>query len=108
MPTVNFNESQLLPSFGYFEAQTACENLNKKNYGWNVTFAFNGGCTFSTDYPIGYFDFQFAVSKELKDYFRGYASQMGALAYAQGTGIHLAPGQDTSLAHEAWHVTQQK
>lgn len=31
-----------------------------------------------------------------------------AHAYAQGTDIHLAPGQDHHLPHEAWHVIQQK
>jgi hypothetical protein len=31
-----------------------------------------------------------------------------AHAYAQGTDIHLAPGQEKHLAHEAWHVVQQK
>jgi hypothetical protein len=31
-----------------------------------------------------------------------------ALAYTQGTDIHVAPGQEGSLAHEAWHVVQQK
>jgi Domain of unknown function (DUF4157) len=31
-----------------------------------------------------------------------------ALAYTQGTEIHLAPGQDKHLPHEAWHVVQQK
>lgn len=30
-----------------------------------------------------------------------------ALAYTQGTDIHVAPGQEHSLPHEAWHVTQQ-
>lgn len=34
--------------------------------------------------------------------------RMQALAYAQGSEIHLAPGQDSHLAHEAWHVVQQK
>ena len=33
---------------------------------------------------------------------------MGALAYAQGTDIHVAPGQEQHLGHEAWHVVQQK
>jgi hypothetical protein len=32
----------------------------------------------------------------------------GALAYTQGTDIHVAPGQERHLAHEAWHVAQQK
>jgi hypothetical protein len=30
-----------------------------------------------------------------------------ALAYAQGTDIHVAPGQERHLPHEAWHVIQQ-
>jgi hypothetical protein len=34
--------------------------------------------------------------------------QMQAHAYAQGTDIHLAPGQDNHLPHETWHVVQQK
>ena len=32
---------------------------------------------------------------------------LGAQAYAQGRDIHLAPGQDHHLPHEAWHVVQQ-
>lgn len=35
-------------------------------------------------------------------------SQLQAHAYAQGTEIHVAPGQERHLAHEAWHVVQQK
>ncbi|MGQ3013137.1 MAG: eCIS core domain-containing protein [Flavobacteriales bacterium] len=35
-------------------------------------------------------------------------SQLQAHAYAQGSDIHLAPGQDRHLPHEAWHVVQQK
>jgi len=34
-------------------------------------------------------------------------AQLQAHAYAQGTEIHLAPGQEKHLAHEAWHVVQQ-
>lgn len=34
--------------------------------------------------------------------------RLGALAYAQGSEIHLAPGQERHLPHEAWHVVQQK
>jgi hypothetical protein len=30
-----------------------------------------------------------------------------AYAYTQGTDIHIAPGQERCLPHEAWHVTQQ-
>lgn len=32
---------------------------------------------------------------------------VGALAYTQGTNIHVAPGQEKHLPHEAWHVVQQ-
>ena len=35
-------------------------------------------------------------------------AQLNALAYAQGTDIHVAPGQEQHLPHEAWHVAQQK
>jgi hypothetical protein len=31
-----------------------------------------------------------------------------AHAYTQGTDIHVAPGQEQHLGHEAWHVAQQK
>lgn len=31
-----------------------------------------------------------------------------AHAYTQGTNIHVAPGQEKHLGHEAWHVAQQK
>jgi len=35
-------------------------------------------------------------------------AQLNALAYAQGTDIHVASGQEQHLPHEAWHVAQQK
>ncbi len=35
-------------------------------------------------------------------------AQLQALAYTQGTDIHVAPGQEQHLPHEAWHVVQQK
>jgi len=35
-------------------------------------------------------------------------AQFQAHAYAQGSNIHLAPGQEQHLPHEAWHVVQQK
>lgn len=35
-------------------------------------------------------------------------AQLNARAYAQGTDIHLGPGQEKHLPHEAWHVVQQK
>ncbi|MES2555440.1 MAG: DUF4157 domain-containing protein [Bacteroidota bacterium] len=35
-------------------------------------------------------------------------AQLNAHAYAQGTNIHLASGQEKHLPHEAWHVVQQK
>jgi hypothetical protein len=35
-------------------------------------------------------------------------AQLQALAYTQGTDIHVAPGQEKHIPHEAWHVVQQK
>lgn len=35
-------------------------------------------------------------------------AQLQAHAFAQGTDIHIGPGQEKHLPHEAWHVVQQK
>lgn len=35
-------------------------------------------------------------------------AQLQAHAYAQGSDIHLAPGQEKHLPHEGWHVVQQR
>jgi len=34
-------------------------------------------------------------------------AQLNAHAYAQGTDIHVGPGKEQHLPHEAWHVVQQ-
>lgn len=34
-------------------------------------------------------------------------AQLNAFAYAQGSEIHVAPGQEKHLPHEAWHIVQQ-
>jgi len=34
-------------------------------------------------------------------------AHLNALAHTQGTDIHVAPGQEQHLPHEAWHVVQQ-
>jgi hypothetical protein len=41
-------------------------------------------------------------------YNSGKPAQLNAYAYTQGTEIHVAPGQEKHLPHEAWHVVQQK
>ncbi|MDQ6905445.1 MAG: DUF4157 domain-containing protein [Chloroflexota bacterium] len=35
-------------------------------------------------------------------------AEVQASAYAQGTEIHVGPGQERHLPHEAWHVVQQR
>jgi hypothetical protein len=35
-------------------------------------------------------------------------ADLNALAYARGAEIHLGPGQEAHLPHEAWHVVQQR
>src|SRR5690606_9410060 len=35
-------------------------------------------------------------------------ARIQAHAYAQGSDIHIANGQEKHLPHEAWHVVQQK
>ncbi len=37
-----------------------------------------------------------------------WPARLGALACTQGEEIHVAPGQEKHLAHEAWHVVQQR
>jgi hypothetical protein len=34
-------------------------------------------------------------------------AQLNAHAFTQGHEIHMAPGQNHHVAHEAWHVVQQ-
>lgn len=41
-------------------------------------------------------------------YNSGLPVHLNALAYTQGSDIHVAPGQDQHLPHEAWHVAQQR
>ena len=35
-------------------------------------------------------------------------ARLGAAAFTQGNQIHVGPGQERHLPHEAWHVVQQK
>jgi hypothetical protein len=35
-------------------------------------------------------------------------ARLAALAYTRGSEIHVGPGQESQLPHEAWHVVQQK
>ena len=37
-----------------------------------------------------------------------WPARLGALASTQGSEIHLGPGQEKHIAHEAWHVVQQR
>jgi len=41
-------------------------------------------------------------------YNSGEPAQLQAHAFAQGNQVHIAPGQEKHLPHEAWHVVQQK
>ncbi|HEX7843370.1 MAG TPA: DUF4157 domain-containing protein [Kofleriaceae bacterium] len=34
-------------------------------------------------------------------------AQLDAFAYAQGSDIHVAPGQEKHVPHEAWHIVQK-
>lgn len=38
----------------------------------------------------------------------GEPQRLNAHAFAQGNDIHVAPGQEKHLPHEAWHVVQQR
>lgn len=50
----------------------------------------------------------FAMDDVRVHYNSAKPGQLRAHAFAQGTDIHVAPGQEKHLPHEAWHVVQQK
>jgi uncharacterized protein DUF4157 len=50
----------------------------------------------------------FSLSDVRVHYNSPQPAQLHALAYAQGSDIHVGPGQERHLPHEAWHVVQQK
>lgn len=50
----------------------------------------------------------FAMDDVTVHYDSSKPAQLQAHAYAQGSNIHLGPGQEKHLPHEAWHVVQQK
>ena len=43
----------------------------------------------------------------MPDHLKVGVEELSGLAYTQGTDIHVAPGQEQHLPHEAWHVAQQ-
>jgi hypothetical protein len=49
----------------------------------------------------------FSMDQVQVHYNSGAPAQLRAFAYAQGQDIHLGPGQESQLPHEAWHVVQQ-
>ncbi len=49
----------------------------------------------------------FSLDKVKVHYNSDKPAKLQALAYVQGTDIHVAPGQEKHLPHEAWHVVQQ-
>lgn len=50
----------------------------------------------------------FAMDDVKVHYNSSKPAALQAHAYAQGTDIHIASGQEKHLPHEAWHVAQQK
>lgn len=50
----------------------------------------------------------FAMDDVKVHYNSAKPAQLQAHAYAQGSDIHIASGQEKHLPHEAWHVVQQK
>lgn len=49
----------------------------------------------------------FSMDNVTVHYNSSHPATVQALAYTQGTDIHVAPGQEQHLPHEAWHVAQQ-
>ncbi|MHB8644175.1 MAG: eCIS core domain-containing protein, partial [Thermomicrobiales bacterium] len=49
-----------------------------------------------------------SLSDVMVHYNSSRPASLGALAYTRGTEIHVGPGQEKQLPHEAWHVVQQR
>lgn len=49
----------------------------------------------------------FSLDKVRVHYHSSHPARVRARAYTQGTDIHIGPGQEKYLPHEAWHVVQQ-
>ncbi|EAQ65580.1 hypothetical protein MED121_08448 [Marinomonas sp. MED121] len=77
--------------------------INKQDRKINATHSLPNKIKSAFEYLSGY---------SLEDIRVHYDSdkprKIGAHAYAQGHDIYLAPGKEEHLAHEAWHIVQQK
>jgi len=90
------------PSFPAIQRKTSNNNAQKTAIGNNKT-------GLPENLKTGVEQLSSVSLDDVKVHYNSSApAQLHAHAYAQGTDIHVAPGQEKHLPHEAWHVVQQK
>ncbi|NHN24915.1 DUF4157 domain-containing protein [Flavobacterium jejuense] len=95
------------------ESHTVQKKLHKKAIGQESTFKSIQKKTNNTGLPdnlkSGIENLSGHAMDDVKVHYNSdKPAQLNAHAYAQGSEIHLASGQEKHLPHEAWHVVQQK
>ncbi|SES93949.1 eCIS core domain-containing protein [[Clostridium] polysaccharolyticum] len=75
------------------------ENIQRKKNNTGLSDQLKSGIESMSGYSMDDVKVHFNSSKP---------AMVQAHAYTSGTDIHVAPGQEKHLAHEAWHVVQQK
>lgn len=87
--------SQLKRQEGYYDNQAEKKNITDSGLPENIALGVK---------QLSGMD----ISDTKVHYDSSEPAKVGAHAYAQGSDIYVAQGQEKHLAHEAWHIAQQK
>jgi hypothetical protein len=112
-PRSNALANQALPSNGQGQLVMQCKGLSnqaepqpaqgpliqRKAHGNGLPDKLKNGIEQLSGYPMDDVTVHYNSHKP---------AQQQAHAYTQGKAIHVAPGQEQHLPHEAWHAVQQK
>ena len=131
----NFSQSQLTTSYTSIDTgiNFTIQKKETRNYNPYQKIKSNNFSTQPKSYPAPNTNINFTIQKkenntglpnnlksgienlsgiDMSDvkvhYNSSQPTQLNAYAFAQGNQIHIAPGQEKHLPHEAWHVVQQK
>jgi hypothetical protein len=102
-----FSRSEKTPLPSSSRSQSAAESLSRKAPAQLKTPENQTGMPDSLKSGVESLS-GFDLSDVKVHYNSSQPAQLNALAYAQGSDIHVAPGQERHLPHEAWHVVQQR
>jgi hypothetical protein len=109
LPAQMMSEDEELPVQGKFVAQLMSEEEELPAQGKFITQRKENNTGLPDQLKAGVEQLSNHDMSDVKvSYNSSKPAQLNALAYAQGTEIHVAPGQERHLPHEAWHVAQQK